>query len=79
MEPGGSRGVPVWKIAAIVFSVAFVVAPVVIEILRSVIHARRERRNGLGGTQDIAMWGTFTALACGVLAAICWGMWYASE
>jgi hypothetical protein len=69
----------VWKIAAIVFSVAFVLAPVVIEILRSVVHERRERVNGLGGTQDIAMWGTLAALACGALAAVCWGMWYASE
>jgi hypothetical protein len=27
------------------------------EIVRSVVHRRRERRDGLGGTQDIAIWG----------------------
>ena len=32
------------------------------EILRSVIHKRRELKFGIGGTQDIAMYGTFTAL-----------------
>jgi hypothetical protein len=30
---------------------------VLTEVLRSVIHARRKSQDGLGGTQDIAMWG----------------------
>jgi hypothetical protein len=50
------------KAAAIVFMVGFLTAPVVIEILRSVVHTRRERQFGIGGTQDIAMWGTFAML-----------------
>jgi hypothetical protein len=41
------------------------------EILRSVVHRRREQRDGLGGTQDIAMWGTFIGLACFVGAGVC--------
>lgn len=67
------------KVAAIVFTAGFMVAPVVIEVARSIVHARRERRDGLGGTQDIAMWGTFAMLGCGVLAAGCWGLWYATR
>ena len=45
------------------------------EIVRSVVHRRRERRDGLGGTQDIAMWGTFIGLACFVGAGICGLLW----
>ena len=33
-----------WKIAALVFTVAFVASPIVIEGRRSVIHRRREHR-----------------------------------
>jgi hypothetical protein len=64
----------VWKVAAILATATFVAGPVVIEILRSIVHARREKRDGLGGTQDIAMWGSFTMLGCGILAAVCWGI-----
>ena len=63
-----------WMLAAIVFSVAFVMCPIPIEFLRSIVHARRERQRGLGGTQDIAMWGTFLMLGCGILAAVCWSI-----
>lgn len=65
-----------WKVAAIVFTAAFVAGSVVTEITRSIVHPRRERQNGLGGTQDIAMWGTLISLACGVMAAVCWCVWY---
>lgn len=41
------------------------------EILRSVVHRRRKQRDELGGTQDIAMWGTFVGLACLIGAGIC--------
>lgn len=68
-----------WKVAAIVFTAAFMAGPVVIEVVRSVVHTRRERREGIGGTQDIAMWGTFISLGCALLAAVCWGVWYWSR
>jgi hypothetical protein len=45
------------------------------EIVRSVVHRRRERRDGLGGTQDIAIWGTFIGLACFIGAGICGLLW----
>jgi hypothetical protein len=38
--------------------------------LRAVIHRRRKRRDGLGGTQDIAMWGALAMGACLLGAAI---------
>lgn len=45
------------------------------EIVRSVVHRRRERRDGLCGTQDIAMWGTFIGLVCFFGAGICGLLW----
>lgn len=36
------------------------------------MHARRLRRDGLGGTQDIAMWGTLVSFVCLILAAASW-------
>ena len=68
-----------WLVAAILFTTAFLAAPVVIEVLRSVVHIRRERRYEFAGTQDIAMWGTFIMLGCGILAAVSWGIWCATR
>ncbi|MCE9532504.1 MAG: hypothetical protein K8T89_15490 [Planctomycetes bacterium] len=62
-----------WKGAAILFTALFVASPIVIEEIRYIVHVRRERRNGLGGTQDIAMWGTFVMFGFGILAVVCWG------
>ena len=62
-----------WNTTAVALAVAAVVAMIVTEILRSIVHARRKSKDGLGGTQDIAMWGT---LVCGLLllAAIVCGV-----
>jgi hypothetical protein len=60
-----------WRTAAAILVFIAVGGMVLTEILRSVIHSRRKSRDGLGGTQDIAMWGT---IICGILliiAAIC--------
>lgn len=53
-----------WKTIAFILAVAAVLSMVATEILRAVIHARRKSKDGLGGTQDIAMWGT---VVCGLL------------
>jgi hypothetical protein len=45
------------------------------EIVRGVVHHRRERLCKISGTQDIAMWGTFLTLACFVGAGICGLLW----
>ncbi len=65
-----------WKMLTFVFGADVIVCPVVVEVLRAVLHGQRQRRNGLGGTQDIAMWGTFAGLAClhGALVS-CVGWW----
>jgi hypothetical protein len=34
----------------------FVAAEIGTEILRSIVHRRREQRSGIGGSQDVAMW-----------------------
>ena len=60
------------SIVLIVMGVATMIGT---EIVRSVVHRRRERRDGLGGTQDIAMFGTFIGLACFVGAGICGLLW----
>ena len=67
-----------WKALTLGFGVGVILCPIVMEVLRAVMHRRRQRRNGLGGTQDIAMWGTFAGLAC-VLGAIVSGIgWWLS-
>jgi hypothetical protein len=60
----------------VIILIAMGVATVIgTEIVRSVVHRRRERRDGLGGTQDIAMWGTLIGWACFIGAGICGLLW----
>ncbi|MFG0295455.1 MAG: hypothetical protein ACF8PG_06065 [Maioricimonas sp. JB045] len=42
---------------------------VVTEILRSIVDRRRRERDGIGGTQDIALWGTLLSWLCLITAA----------
>lgn len=49
------------------------------EVLRSVIHRRREKLTGIGGTQDIAMWGTIISLVLFISAGICGLLWNFQE
>ena len=67
------------KVAALVLAPATVAGPAATEVLRGLVRYRRERRDGLGGTQDIAGWGTFVTLECMVAAAVCCGMWIRSR
>lgn len=60
-------------IATRVFLAGVIVSYLVTEVLRAVIHRCRKRRNGLGGTQDIAMWGTMAIFTC-LLAAVIAGL-----
>ncbi|MEW4490936.1 hypothetical protein AB1L42_22840 [Thalassoglobus sp. JC818] len=57
------------KLAAILVFTA-VGAMMMTEVLRSIIHARRKSKDGLGGTQDIAMWGTIISIALLIAAAV---------
>jgi hypothetical protein len=58
-------------VAGIALVAAFCVILIGMEPVRSIVHARRERRDGLGGTQDIVIWGLLAALVCGLLALVC--------
>jgi hypothetical protein len=60
---------------AIILTTLGIVVIFGMEILRSVVHRRREQTQGIGGTQDIAMWGTFLSLAFFISAGICGLLW----
>lgn len=62
----------IWHLLATVFAVAAILVMVATEMLRSVVHAKRRSKDGLGGTQDIAMWGTFLCLLLAVASITCW-------
>lgn len=49
--------------------IAFIVM-IGMEVLRPIVHKHRERKYGLGGTQDIAMYGAFLAWAVLIIGAI---------
>jgi hypothetical protein len=53
-----------------VFLVGVVISFLVSEVSRSVIHRRRLRRDGLGGTNDVVMWSALAMFACLVAAAV---------
>jgi hypothetical protein len=65
-----------WRIAHYASWAGVIVSYLIMEVARSVVHRRRERRDGLGGTQDIFMWGTL-AIFAGLLAAAFSGLgWF---
>ena len=44
-------------------------------VVRSVVHRHRERVYGIGGTQDIAMWGMLVAWAFLIAAMVTGVIW----
>jgi uncharacterized membrane protein len=60
-----------WMRLAYVFMGGLAVTLLATEILRSAVHKRRERTRGIGGTQDIAMWGSLIGLIFCVAAITC--------
>jgi hypothetical protein len=68
-----------WKIAAIVFAVGWLAAIAGISILRPIVHRRRERAYGIGGTQDIAMWGTLIGLVSMIGTMVSLAVWLSSR
>jgi hypothetical protein len=61
---------------AIILTALGIAVIIGMEILRSVVHRRREQTQGIGGTQDIAMGGgTFLSLAFFIGAGICGLLW----
>ena len=46
-----------WGALTVFFVIAAVMDLFGLEIIRSVVDRRRRERDGIGGTQDIAIWG----------------------
>lgn len=64
------------KLAAIILTIAGVANVALIEIVRSLVHSRRAKRNEAPGTQDVAMIGTIITAVFVISAVTCWGIWY---
>ena len=64
-----------WKTATMILVTCAVLSAVLTEVLRSVVHARRKSKDGLGGTQDIAMWGTLLGYLLLLGAGVCGLAW----
>jgi hypothetical protein len=57
----------------------FVVSVIATEVLRGIVDARRVRRTGIGGTQDVALCGMAAYTACLLAAVACLVFWLASR
>jgi hypothetical protein len=64
-----------WRAATTAFVVAGIAALIGTEVVRSIVHRYRERTRGIGGTQDIAIWGTLIGYVCVAGAAVCGSVW----
>ena len=60
-----------WMTAAAILVFVAIGVMILTEVLRSMIHARRKSQDGLGGTQDIAMWAMIICWVLLIVAAIC--------
>ena len=60
---------------ALVLTIGAIASPFATNVVRGIVDARRVRREGLGGTQDIVMWGIGINLMLLIGAAACWGVW----
>lgn len=65
-----------WGAAAVLLVCALALELIAVELLRSIIHRKRERRDGLGGTQDIAMWGTAIGWLLLIAGLVCGVLWF---
>ena len=77
MRPSGdAEDVTMWGTLTAVFALACVAATIVTEVVRAVVHRRRAQRDGLGGTGDIAMWGTFVGFLLFAVTIVCGIAWF---
>ena len=60
-----------WRTGAFLFTACTIATLIATEVARSLIHRRRERRDGIGGTQDVAMIGVGVAGLCAAGAIGC--------
>ena len=64
-----------WKAATFLFVARGILSLVVTEVLRSIVDRKRRDRDGLGGTQDIAIWGMMIGWLCALSAIVCGAGW----
>ena len=65
-----------WRTGAFLFTACTIATLIATEVARSLIHRHRERRDGIGGTQDVAMIGVgisaifaLASIACVIVAS----------
>jgi uncharacterized membrane protein len=68
-----------WKTLALTFLFASVVTPVIVDVLRSVVHRKRKNLNSIGATQDISMWGSFIGIVFVLGTVLCGIGWYLTK
>lgn len=68
-----------WKTATIVCAAAACSTPLAIEIVRVIVHRWRVKKDGLGGTQDICMWGSFAGFALAAATLVFGAAWWLSR
>ena len=59
-----------WRTINFISIVSFFVVMIAIEPARSIVHRHREKRYGIGCSQDVAMWGTMLACLLLIMGAI---------
>jgi hypothetical protein len=64
-----------WKMVTVFFIVLGILSLVATELLRSIVDHKRRQRDGLGGTQDIAICGMVTGWLCVLGAIVCGAGW----
>jgi ascorbate-specific PTS system EIIC-type component UlaA len=64
-----------WKTATVLCVAVGILSLLVTEIVRSIVDRRRRERDGLGGTQDIAICGMVIGWLCILGAIICGVGW----
>jgi hypothetical protein len=64
---------------ALGLTIAAVICPFVTEIARSIIDARRRKRDGLGGTQDVALVGSLIGWGLIGSSIACWIVYFGEE
>lgn len=60
-----------WRIGAFLFTACTIATLIATEVARSLIHRRRERRDGIGGTQDVAMIGVGISAIFALASIVC--------
>lgn len=62
-----------------VFLAAGLASIIITEIVRSVVDRRRVLRDGIGGTQDVAIWGRLVLAIFNLGALVCLILWFVTR